>query len=92
MNGVLRVAVPDFEKAIEWYKKAAEQGDSTAQFIFWNPYYFGQGTPKDDKQAVYWYQKAAKQGDPRAQYNLGAAYHFGDGIKQDDSLAAYWLK
>ena len=52
----------DYEKAIEWYTKSAEQGYAEAQNNLGVMYDNGRGVPQDDKQAVYWYTKSAEQG------------------------------
>ena len=64
----------DYEKAIDWYTKSAEQGYAKAQYNLGWMYDNGRGVPQDDKQAVYWYTKSAEQGFAVAQYNLGWMY------------------
>jgi TPR repeat protein len=44
---------------IDSIRKAAEQGDSSAQFKLGHAYDFGDGVAKDHDQAIVWYQKAA---------------------------------
>lgn len=65
------------KETFKWHLKAANQGDSDAQYNLGEMYEEGTGTLKDDKQAVYWYRKAADQGNTSAQYglaNLGVIY------------------
>lgn len=71
--------VQDDKKAIEWYQKAAEQGDASAQFNMAVMYHEGRGATQDFTKARYWYQKSAAQGDKDAQYNLGILYEYGWG-------------
>ena len=52
----------DEAKAASWYRKAADQGDSKAQFALGIMYANGQGVPKDEVEAVRWYRKAAERG------------------------------
>lgn len=40
------------EKAFQWYRKAAEQGDNQAQYTVATRYMHGLGVQKDFKQAV----------------------------------------
>jgi len=47
----------DFEKAFEWYSKAAELGDVRAHFNIGIMYDDGQGVPQDYNQALVWYKK-----------------------------------
>ena len=56
--------------AVNWYLKAAEQGEVNAQFNLGIMYESGDGVPKDDAQAVNWYLKAAAQGFERAKERL----------------------
>ena len=58
----------DYKKAVEWYRKAAEQGHADAQNNLGFMYYTGQGVEQDYKKAVEWYRKAAEQGHADAQF------------------------
>jgi TPR repeat protein len=75
---------------IQNYKKAAEQGDATAQNNLGDCYYKGEGIEQDYEQAVYWYKKAAEQGHLYAQNHLGYCYDSGQGVEQDYEQAVYW--
>jgi TPR repeat protein len=79
----------DYEQAISWYVKAAEQENVKAQFSLGLMYAKGQAI-QDYKQAVYWFEKAATQGDTAAQLNLGFMYDKGHGVIQDHKKAIYW--
>jgi hypothetical protein len=72
------------------YRKAAEQGDATAQGNLGIMYQTGRGVPQDDGQAVVWHRKAAEQGNAIAQTNLGAMYAMGRGVPQDYKEALSW--
>ena len=80
----------DYAKAVYWYKKAAEQGDSDAQFGLGTIYSAGTIVPEDFTKAVYWYKKAAEQGNSDAQYSLGYLYANGFGIAEDYVFAYMW--
>ena len=58
------------QKAVEWYTKAAEQGNAVAQYNLGVCYNFGKGVEKDLQKAIEWYTKAAEQGDEDAQEAL----------------------
>jgi len=73
----------DYESAASWYKKAADQGHSTAQYYLGNMYATGRGVSKNDKMAAYWHQKAANQGHSTAQYSLGIMYMNGRGVNKN---------
>ena len=60
----------DYQQAMYWYRKAADQGYADAQFKLGWFYESGLGVGKDYGQARVWYQKAADQGDEDAQAAL----------------------
>ena len=64
-----------YKDAIEWYRKAAEQGDVDAQNKLGHCYYNGNGVSQSYVEAAKWYRKAAEQGDVNAQINLGCCYY-----------------
>ena len=64
-NGMLKTP-RDYTKALEWFKKSAEQGFAVAQLSVGECYMLGQGTSKDYNQAKKWLRKAAKQGNKDA--------------------------
>jgi TPR repeat protein len=49
------VVPQDQAKSLEWYKKAAFQGDATAQFALGTMYKAGLGVPKDLVRASAWF-------------------------------------
>ena len=56
--------------AVKPVAKAANRGDSIAQYNLAYMYENGEGIEKDIDQAIYWYKKAAEQGDKEAQKEL----------------------
>ena len=59
-----------YEQAIYWWQKAADAGDSGAQYRLAFCYLKGDGVEKDVEKAVYWCQKAADAGNSGAEYML----------------------
>lgn len=53
----------DYEKAFEWYEKAADAGSADAMTVLGNMYKNGEGIEQDFEKAEEWYQKAADAGD-----------------------------
>ena len=51
-------------KAVEWYQKAAAQGNAASQRILASLYATGTGVPKDIVFAYAWLNIAAASGDP----------------------------
>ena len=82
----------DLEQAVEWFRKAAEQGHAKAQLYLALCYAKGLGVAKDPEKAVYWYRKAAEQGFAKAQNNLGFCYAKGEGVAMDLEKAVYWYR
>ena len=60
----------NYSTALEWYRKAAEQGHANAQHNLGLMYENGYGVDKNLSTAVEWYRKAVEQGHANAQYNL----------------------
>jgi len=83
----------DKMKALHWFRKAAEQGNSDAQralgFIYSGN--FIEGLSIDLAEGAKWHRKAAEHGDPGAQNCLGICYAKGQGVPQDYSEAVKWF-
>ncbi|MFI3220880.1 MAG: tetratricopeptide repeat protein [Methylococcales bacterium] len=80
----------DYQKAVEWYRKAAEQGYAAGQCNLGFMYTHGYGVPKDYQQAADWYRKAAEQGNADGQNNLALMYENGYGVAKDSQKAVEW--
>ena len=52
----------DYKEAVEWYRKAAEQGFAEAQHSLGAMYANGLGVKQDFVKALKWWQSAAEQG------------------------------
>jgi TPR repeat protein len=53
----------NYDEALKWYKKGAEQGYASAQFNLGLAYFHGRGVPQDCVLAYAWWNTAAAQGD-----------------------------
>jgi len=82
----------DNSDKIEDVRKAAEQGNASAQYLLGVAYGNGEGVAKDQVEAVKWYRKAAEQGLAEAQYNIGVAYDDGEGVAKDQVEAVKWYR
>eukprot|EP00984_Skeletonema_dohrnii_P004609 scaffold1634_cov118-Skeletonema_dohrnii-CCMP3373.AAC.7 len=60
----------DYERAFEYWTKAAELGDASAHHELSLLYHNGEGVEKDEKKELYHLEKAAIGGHPRARCNL----------------------
>ena len=81
----------DDREAVKWYRKAADQRLTLAQYNLGLAYAAGEGVPEDDREAVKWYRKAADQGLALAQFNLGVAYATGAGVPEDYVKSYAWM-
>lgn len=78
------------KKAVEWFKKAAEQEHAAAQRKLGVMYSNGWGVEKSYKKAFEWYTKSADQGNVDAQFYLGEMYKDGQGVEQSYEKAFEW--
>jgi TPR repeat protein len=92
-------APKDEKKAVEWFMKAALQGDPDAANNLGYHYYVGRGVSQSYDEAFRWYTAAsqAATADDRdksaAWTNLASLYHWGRGTKKDDKKAReFYLK
>ena len=59
----------DYETAVKWYTRAAEQEDAYAQYYLGWMYVEGKGVPKDSVYAYMWWNIAASNGSEIAAKN-----------------------
>jgi len=78
----------DVMDAIQWYRQAADLGDSHAQVRLGYIY----DKAEENEQAVNWYRKAAEQGDAAGQHGLAAMYLNGEGVTRDVEQALALMK
>lgn len=60
----------DLREAMNWFRRAADQGDGEAQANLGQLYETGEGVVRDPLEAMKWYGKAAAGGDPGAQHDF----------------------
>jgi TPR repeat protein len=82
----------NMQRALAWYRVAADQDHPIAQNNLGVFYEQGIEVGKSYRTAAKWYQKAAEVGYPYAQYNLGVLFLNGKGVKKDKDEAIYWLQ
>jgi len=78
--------------AVEWIRKAAQQGFPPAEHQFGQLHEFGFGVPHDQRVALEWYRKAADHGSAPAQRAVGEFYLKGRGVAPDAAEAARWFR
>lgn len=85
------VVSKNIEMAIDWYTRAAKNGNAEAQNELGFLYFSGREVEEDSTKAVYYFRQAALLNYAVAQYNLGITYYNGFG-GDDDLLKAYaWM-
>lgn len=78
-------------EAVEWIKKAANQGHENARYTLGEIYEKGELTiAADEREAIGWYEKAGYQGHPKAQIKLIEMYREGKGTRKDNEQAEEW--
>jgi TPR repeat protein len=81
------------EKAVIWFRKAAEQGNMDGQYGLGIMYAKGDGVEKTFSQAIVWIKKAADQGHLMAMRTYATALENGElGISKDEDETLRWLK
>lgn len=80
-----------YEKAGEWYSKAADQRNIKAMNNLGILFLEGQGTKKDPAEAYRWFCKASDLGDPRSSYLRGLLLCEGRGVKSNSSEGLKWI-
>jgi uncharacterized protein len=83
--------VPDYTKAFNVFRPAAEQGHARSQYKLGLMYANGYRVAQDHVEAVKWYRLAAAQGERDAQFKLGVMYSNGQGVVQDNVRAHSWF-
>lgn len=87
-----RMGVPqDYQKAFEWYKKAADRRLPEGIEAVAGVYQFGLGVPKNPKRALAMYHKLMDQGYLPAATDIGVYYMSNDwGMHKDYAEAIKW--
>jgi TPR repeat protein len=86
-NYYITSKTPDYHKAIEFYKRAANNGILEAQFTLGSCYRHGYHVSVNYSEAVHYFRLAADDGHPPSQNNLAFLYQNGLGIPQDSQVA-----
>ena len=82
----------EYNQAVEWFEKSAEQGFADAQYYMARCYHNGHGVEQNYEEEAAYYQKAARQGHTDALYNMGYCHMNGVGVEENVELAAQCFK
>jgi TPR repeat protein len=80
------------EECFRWYKLAADQGHSGAQYHLGKCFQNGVETAKNTGNALKWFTEAADQGSATAQYKLGECYSNGTCVTRNDEEGFCWFR
>lgn len=78
----------DYKKALEWYMKAAEQGDENAQYMVRQIYFKIQ----DYDNLLKWCKKGIEQNQTVAKYTMGLIFLKGYGVEKNILKAKKWYE
>jgi TPR repeat protein len=73
-------------------RRAAAEGDPSAQFEVGARLAEGKGIDQNFKSAIEWYQRSASHGFAQAQYRIGTHYERGLGVEKDPERARVWYQ
>ena len=82
----------DPEKAVFWYRQAAQKGLAKGQFALAHSYATGNGLKQSYIEALPWMHQAALQGEVDAMHLLGVMHAEGLGTSIDVEQAKSWLE
>lgn len=80
----------DYDKALEFYKKAADMGSAEAMYYIANIYYNENYDKYDVEKSAAWIKKSAEAGYAEAMGDLGLMYECGEGVEENLQLAKEW--
>ncbi len=72
----------DLERAVFYYRQAANQGNCQALCALGNCYEYGKGIKQSYEEAFKLYKKAADQGYVCGQFDVGFCYKWGRGVEK----------
>lgn len=91
-----RGVAEDEDRAMEWARRSADQGNIDAMYFIGTMYVFGDKIPKTvadpDQEAARWFFEAASRDHAEAEYGLGLLFLAGKGVVQDQEEALKWIR
>ena len=87
--GIIFKVRKDYEKALHYFKLAADYG--RAYYTIGFMYKYGLGVTQSYEKAFQYYKIAADKGEEMAQFNVGICYYDGEGVVKDNVLAIEYL-
>jgi len=81
----------DMDKAIQWYRRSAKQGDIAGMYSL-SQVLRKYDAYRDIDESVRWLKAGARKEDPRAQNALSKLYFEGDYVEPDYEKAVKWAR
>lgn len=81
----------DITKAIQFYKKASELGDSKAQYRLGRIYYEGKFVEQNIKKSIFYFNSSANAKNVDSQCCLGYIYYIGENVPKDIKNAIHYF-
>ena len=82
-HGVTR---PDYAKAFEWFKKAADSGYAEANYKIGVMYQYGEGVNQDEVKALEYFHKGVATGCRMSKYKVDWMHRNGKGTEKDEDV------
>ena len=82
----------NYAEAAKWWRLAADQGNTFAQYNLGTLYDDGKGVPQNKAEALKWYHLAAERGNDGAQFNVGVLHFAGVAVPENRIEAAKWFR
>ncbi|WP_245516273.1 tetratricopeptide repeat protein [Ancylobacter aquaticus] len=80
------------DQAVDFFRRAAENGNARAAYNLGLVYLQGQVAPKEPAIAAEWFKRGAESDQPDALYALATLYRDGNGVPQDPVESARLLQ
>jgi len=86
------LVTPDNNVALEWFRKAADQGNPDAMAYLGWMYFEGHGIKQNDTEGVRWMRRSAEGGARRGMALLAQALLAGRGVARDEKAGETWAR
>ena len=84
-------AAGNIPKAMESFRRGADQGEPNSEMALATYYYLGDGVKPDYERALDLLLSASSKGSPAADYLLSQMYEDGKGVERDEDQAVEYL-
>ena len=86
------IVLEEYERAKDFFSRAADMGHADALFEYGSMLYFGDGGAQSREGGIALVEKAAERGSVKAQNVLGMLYEAGEGVEKNFGKAFHWTE